>query len=405
MAKMKNTKRKDNRLQSKVYIGDGKYKYVYAHTNRELEQKVQEIKLKLGKGLDLTADRDNFGYWCEKWLKLKKLEVSAGRYTTYTARAANLDSLANLQISKIRSTDIQDIILDLAECNPKTGKPMAKKTLKEVKQTASQILQLAIDNRVIDYNCASAVKIPADAQTATKQALTDEQQQWINDTPHRAQTAAMIMLYAGLRRGELIPLLWGDIDLDEGTISINKAVEFINGAPNIKFCGKTEAATRTVYIPQKLVDYLRPLRKNHFELVCPSARGNLMSDTAWRRLWESYLAELNFKYGNFENNIQWNEKHKGRPTSKYIPDKMPMLIPTFTAHCLRHTYITLLYKAGVDVLTAKEQAGHADIQTTLNIYTHLDGEFKKKTIAKLDEFLESKDDGCQMGVKSKTDTA
>lgn len=62
----------------------------------------------------------------------------------------------------------------------------------------------------------------------------------------------------------------------------------------------------------------------------------------------------------------------------------------------------MLYKAGVDVLTAKEQAGHADISTTLAIYTHLDSEYKKKTISKLDKYLsgdtESVDDGCQMGV-------
>ena len=63
----------------------------------------------------------------------------------------------------------------------------------------------------------------------------------------------------------------------------------------------------------------------------------------------------------------------------------------------------MLYKAGVDVLTAKEQAGHADISTTLSIYTHLDAEYKKKTITKLDEYLsgefKSLGDGCQMGVR------
>ena len=74
-----------------------------------------------------------------------------------------------------------------------------------------------------------------------------------------------------------------------------------------------------------------------------------------------------------------------------------MIIPTFTPHQLRHTYITMLYLAGVDVMTAKEQAGHSDIQTTLNIYTHLDKNHKQKNIDKLNNFL----NGCQMGVKSK----
>ena len=64
-----------------------------------------------------------------------------------------------------------------------------------------------------------------------------------------------------------------------------------------------------------------------------------------------------------------------------------MRIPNITAHWLRHTYATLLYLSGVDILTAKEQLGHADIQTTLNIYTHLDTIYKQKQVLKLDEYL------------------
>lgn len=409
MPRMKNKTRSDGRLQSRVYLGDGKYKYVYAANNKELQEKVNELKTKLGKGIDITADRDSFAYWAEKWLKLKQIEVSFGRYKSYERKVNALGDIANIPVSKLRVADIQDVILELAVRNPHTGKPSARQTLNEVRNTAAQILDFAVENRVIEYNCARAVKIPAEAESHSKEALTDDMQRWIRETPHRAQTAAMIMLYAGLRRGELIPLLWRDIDLKAGTITVNKSVEFINGAPNLKSGGKTKAAKRTVYIPQLLVDYLKPLAGNPFALVCPSAKGKLMSDSAWKRLWNSYIAELNFRYGDFGNSIEWNKDKNGKPlkreppSSRFIPEKIPIVIPAFTAHSLRHTYITMLYKAGVDVLTAKEQAGHADISTTLAIYTHLDAEYKKKTIAKLDDYLSEKsgtsDDGCQMGVK------
>lgn len=409
MARMKNTARADGRVQSRVYLGDGKYKYVYAANNKELQEKVTELKTKLGKGIDITAERDTFSYWAEKWLKLKKIQVSFGRYKSYERKVNNLDAIAHIPVSKLRVADVQEAILDIAACNPHTGKPTARHTLEEIRNTAGQILDFAIENRVIEYNCARAVKIPSEAGSHSKEALTDEMQRWIRETPHRAQTAAMIMLYAGLRRGELIPLLWRDIDLAAGTISVNKSVEFINGAPNLKSGGKTKAATRTVYIPQLLVDYLKPLAKNPFALVCPSAKGKLMSDSAWKRLWNSYIAELNFRYGDFGNSVEWNKDKKGNPlkreppSSRFVPEKIPIVIPAFTAHSLRHTYITMLYKAGVDVLTAKEQAGHADISTTLSIYTHLDAEYKKKTITKLDEYLsgefKSLGDGCQMGVR------
>jgi site-specific recombinase XerC len=55
----------------------------------------------------------------------------------------------------------------------------------------------------------------------------------------------------------------------------------------------------------------------------------------------------------------------------------------------------MLYLAGIDVLSAKEQAGHNDIRTTMSIYTHLDSRYKQKSMNKLDEYLNN---GCQEGV-------
>ncbi len=390
MGKKQYSRRADGRYQSQIYLGmkNGKrcYKSVYGNTVRELEKNIQDVKLKLGKGLDLSAYRDTFAFWGEKWLKQKKLEVSAGRYTTYCSRYANLSPIHGAEITKLKTTDIQDIIIDCAtEPTERTGKPYAKKTLVEIKNTAKQIIQLAINNRVLDYNCAAAVKIPKAAEKSTRRALTEEEQKWITDTPHRAQTAAMIMMYAGLRRGELLALTWQDIDLKSGTITISKSVEFIKGKPNVKVGGKTDAATRTIYIPRKLIDYLLVLPQPHIGLVCTMKNGGIMTDTAWRRMWDSYLNDLNLKYGDWSNCVQTN----GTQPKKYSPVEKPFIIPRITPHWLRHTFVTLLYMAGVDVLTAKEQAGHADIKTTMEIYTHLDELFKKKNISKLDEYLAS----------------
>jgi integrase len=47
--------------------------------------------------------------------------------------------------------------------------------------------------------------------------------------------------------------------------------------------------------------------------------------------------------------------------------------------------------AGVDILTAKEQMGHADIRTTLEVYTHLDAIHKRKAMNKLDDYLNSEE--------------
>lgn len=390
MARAKNSKRSDGRLQSKVYLGvvDGraKYKYVYATTQKDLNAKINEVKLQLGKGLDISAQRDTFGEWAQRWLKLKKIEISDKKYKTYESKEKYINHLYNIPISKIRTQDIQDVIIDNTQ--------LAEYTLKQIKGMCSQIIQLALNNRVVDYNPANAVKIPKRLHDTEdgRRALTEEEQQWIVNTPHRAQTAAMIMMYAGLRRGELIPLIWSDIDLDAGTIKISKSVEAVQGKLQLKQGAKSISGERTVYIPSKLIRYLRTIERNGNMLVCPSAKGNMMSDSSWKRLWESYLNELNFKYGDFGKLLDFK-----KPKSRFAPVEIPFVIPHFTAHWLRHTYITMLYFAGVDVLTAKEQAGHSDINTTLAIYTHLDNQHKVRQINKLNEYLE----GCQMGVSAK----
>lgn len=394
---LKNKKRPDGRLKATVYIGikNGRkqYKYVYAATAKELDRKVQDLKLKLGKGIDLTAQRDTFGFWAEQWLDIKKLEVSHKKYLTYRTRKESLSALFNFPIAKLTTGDFQTVLLSIIQENH-----YKSYTANELKRICVQIMRMAIENRVLDYNCAEAVRLPKrfGDDTEARRALTSEEQTWIRETPHRAQTAAMIMMYAGLRRGELIPLTWEDIDLENKTISITKSVELVGGTVNLKSGGKTYAATRTIYIPQILVDYLAAVPHQRFSLVCPSAKGTIMTDTAWTSMWNSYLKDLNLKYGDWSSCVET----KGIRPSKYSPYKKPLLIPHFTAHWLRHTYATLLYMSGVDILTAKEQMGHSDIKTTMAIYTHLDSLYKRQNIDKLDEFikLENKDNAGQMRV-------
>lgn len=87
------------------------------------------------------------------------------------------------------------------------------------------------------------------------------------------------------------------------------------------------------------------------------------------------MQDLNIKYG-----------YDGKQ-SKNRPGSLPMVIDTFTPHQLRHTFCTLMHFSGVDVLTARDQMGHKDINVMLGIYTSLDKKFKKKKINLLDGYL------------------
>ena len=118
--------------------------------------------------------------------------------------------------------------------------------------------------------------------------------------------------------------------------------------------------------------------------VVHTASGGRMTNIAWRRLWESYMSDLNALYG-------WKGADKYATRKKdengNARGALPIIIKTFTPHELRHTFCTLLYLAGVDVLTARDQMGHASVQVTQEIYTHLDANCKAKKMEALDAYL------------------
>ena len=138
---------------------------------------------------------------------------------------------------------------------------------------------------------------------------------------------------------------------------------------------------RTVDIPQRLADYMQGMPRDNF-LVIPSARGGVMTESAWAKLWRSYMRELNRKYGT-----RTPADLARLQSGKTGPKALDMTIPNITMHWLRHTFCTLLYLAGVDVIQACAQMGHADVSTTLRIYTHLDAVHKRKSVSKLDTYL------------------
>ena len=400
MPKKKNTKRSDGRYAVQVYMGKGedgkrKYKTVYGKTQKEADEKSTELRLKLGKGLNIDLENDSFKKWRERWLKFKKSEVSASHYTGLLSTSKHTEPLDFKKLVDITPWDIKALLADLAKENPNTGKPASKKLLTDVKSIISQIFAEAIDNRVVDFNPAQNVKIPKSASKAEREPILKSQIKWIEETEHPAQTAAMIMLYAGLRRGEVVALTWGDVDLKNGIISVNKSVEYQGNNPVIKYGAKTKAGIRNISMPKILTAFLLRQPKTGIYVV---GKDKIPTSGAWRRMWESYMCTLDVKYGK----RIVDEKRPCRkglppdaPLKKHDPKKGGIVIKTFTPHQLRHTYATMLYDSGVDVLTAQYLLGHADLSTTMEIYTHLSESRKVKSVKAFDRYISCKSNASQ----------
>ncbi|MCM1234378.1 MAG: tyrosine-type recombinase/integrase [Ruminococcus flavefaciens] len=376
-------KRADGRYCAQIYLGrdeNGRrqYKSVYAKSPAELKEKETAVRLQLGRGLDVLSQRDSFAAWADDWLRLKEKEGITARQMDNYRRAVKRwkDELRGYEIGQVRADDIERVLIGLAD------QELSQRTINLYRSTIRQIMRRAV-GRVIPFNPEAQVQLASvGRKEEQRRALTDEEQQWIWDTPHRAQPVAVIMMLSGLRRGELAALTWNDVDLKARTITVNKVIEYdSNGTPSLRHVTKSAAGMRTVDIPQRLADYMAELPRDNL-LVIHSAHGGVMTDSAWKKLWGSYMRELNAKYGT-RTPADLERMRAGRPG----PKRLDMTIPHITMHWLRHTFCTLLYLAGVDVVQACAQMGHADVSTTLRIYTHLDAIHKRKSVDKLDAYL------------------
>lgn len=376
-------KRADGRYCAQIYLGrdeNGKrqYKSVYAKSPAELKEKETAIRLQLGRGLDVLSQRDSFGTWADDWLRLKEKENITCRQMDNYRRAVKLwkEELQGYEIGQVRADDIERVLISLADSG------LSQRTINLYRSTIRQIMRRAV-GRVIPANPEEQVQLaPVGRREEQRRALTEEEQRWIWDTPHRAQPVAVIMMLSGLRRGELAALTWNDVDLIHRTITVNKVIEYdSNGVPSLRHITKSAAGMRTVDIPQRLADYMAGMPRNGL-LVIQSAQGGVMTESAWAKLWRSYMRELNIKYGT-RTLADLERMKSGKPGPKVFD----MTIPNITMHWLRHTFCTLMYFAGVDVIQACAQMGHADVSTTLRIYTHLDAIHKRKSVDKLDAYL------------------
>lgn len=370
---VKQKKRADGLYQKSVKVGrhpDGspKRKVVYGKTQGELDQKVTELKQKVSTqtyiDIDMTFTElsviwmNQFPTRSAKWHKRKQSKIDNHL----------LPTLGERNIRELRLMDLQDIINKMAEDGYATS------TMKKVKQTADNMMDFACDNEWLYRNYFKKVKVPSVEAPETRYLEDDEilliTKNWRG---HRFGIGGLIMLYCGLRLGELLALTWEDIDYEEKVIHVTKARECFENRPSIKK-PKTKAGVRDIPIPDILLIALKELGGKH-GLICMSANGRLMSDTAYRRTWEGYFNHLNKAAG-------------GRCASKYTP--RVQVIEHITSKMLRHTYCTLLYDAGVDVKSAQYFMGHEDIETTLAIYTHLSKFRKKKSVVSLNKHLVEK---------------
>lgn len=182
-----------------------------------------------------------------------------------------------------------------------------------------------------------------------------------------------ILLFTGMRKGELQALHWNDINFDTGEVKILKTLAYING----KFIlqkPKTKASIRSIIMDSGTLGILKKWQQVQREEYFSVGRAKQWAQNPpiFADVYGAYLPLSHL------NNVMNDNFYLHHPDFYYI-----------TIHQMRHTHASLLFESGSSIKEVQEKLGHADIQTTMNIYTHVTETKTKKSLDNFADFMEN----------------
>lgn len=254
---------------------------------------------------------------------------------------------------EITSTDINRQLMHMA------AQGYAYKSIAGQKSVLSLIWQYWCAEMGGDCNPCALLKLPQGLPQSKRRAPTDAEIADVKAHPEGFGLCPAIMMYAGLRLGEVMALQ--KQDLANGEIHVCKAVVWHGNSPEIEE-PKTESAYRTVPILKPLQDALGSRLDGLANDAYLFGGTQPYTKSRYQNAWLQYCASIGRVHDSGKQYKTGKTSKDGRVLYK------PVMEPDFTAHQLRHEFASTLVQCQISPQVAKELMGHADILTTQRWY-------------------------------------
>lgn len=244
--------------------------------------------------------------------------------------------------------DIQKSLTELRQ----TRKPA---TCNRHLSTLSATFRLAEINKKVDENPCRYVKALPENNKVERYLSSDEEERLNKFLPEDLRLAVFVSLHTGLRKSELLSLLWTDMDFRSEKITVREAkagkIQYVDMNTEV-IKAFTELKSKPLDIGGRVFYRISKQRKNgYYVLTSP---------------FEKYLEKAGIK------NFRW--------------------------HDFRHTFVSRLVRVGVNIVTVKELARHASIEMTMR-YAHLYPDDRRNAVDLLTKY---QDKQSQTGTRTGT---
>jgi len=268
------------------------------------------------------------------------------------ANAQVIPHLGHLALQALRPAHIDRWHSVLLTSGGKDGRPLSPRTVGHAHRVLHRALERAVKSELVARNVAHAIEPPkvedveveslkADQIAPVLEALKD----------HWLEPIAVLALSIGARRGEVLGLPWECVDLSAATIRIERSLEQTKAGLYFK-PPKSKRGRRTVALPPIAVETLQTHRRRQLEQRLAFGLGKPDEETlVFSSVDGSPIPP---------NNLS-------RDWRRFVRAKK---LPPVSFHALRHSHASALIASGIDPATVSRRIGHANVSTTLNIYSH-----------------------------------
>lgn len=375
---------------------DGKRHSVTTRTLEELREKEEEIIRDKCDGIKADAKNVTVNDMYELWRTMKRgVKDNTFQNYCYMYTMFVQPEIGRFRIQTLKKSDIKRFYNMLVE-----ERGLKISTVDNVHTVLHQVLTAAVEDGYMRMNVSDNVlkelKQALNIGAGRRRALTMPEQElfleYLNSEKNRYfhwYPIFAVMIGTGMRVGEITGLRWCDIDMEEGIIEVNHTLVYYDHAKDGCYFNvhtpKTEAGRRRI----PMLDYV----KEAFQM---ERRYQDFNDLKCKVTVDGYT---DFIFINRFGSVQ----HQGtlnKALRRIIRDcneaqlgrgmKEPVLLPKFSCHSLRHTFTTRLVEEGVNIKVVQDVLGHKDVATTLNIYTDVTKELKKKEFDSLQKKMGKK---------------